>query len=114
MKLFGTVFFIVTCFFLLWVVLAGTPLGRINRTCTPAEWVGRFATTTGAAVSSDAEGSTRRGANTLYDTCRFYVFRMFYAEDYAALVAQQQGQSPAASSADKPAAPASTAHEGGK
>lgn len=102
MKLFGTVFFIVTCFFVLWVVLAGTPLGRINRTCTPAEWVGRFATTSGAAVSESAEGNVRGGANKLYATCRFFVFRQFYAEEYAALMAQQQAQQP------KPAKPAPT------
>lgn len=84
MKMFGTVFFICACFFLLWVVLASTPLQRINRACQPAEWVGRFATTTGAAVSSKTESQVQAGANTLFDTCRFFVFRQFYAEELRA------------------------------
>lgn len=101
MKMFGTVFFACACFFALWVVLAGTPLMRINRACTPAEWVGRFATTTGAAVSTDAEGNVKGGANKLYDTCRFFVFRQFYREEYMALKARHDA--PAASAKEAPA-----------
>lgn len=82
--MFGTVFFICSCFFLLWVVLASTPLQRINRACQPAEWVGRLATTTGAAVDEGTEATVAGGANTLFNTCRFFVFRQFYAEELRA------------------------------
>lgn len=85
MKMFGTLFFICSMFFLLFVVLASTPLARINRACMPAEWVGRLATTTGAAFSSGAERSLKSGSSTMYDTCRFFIFRQFYAEEWAKL-----------------------------
>lgn len=84
MKLFGTVFFIVCCFFLLFIILATTPLDRINRTCLPANWLGVTMTTIGAMVSTRTEDSVREGANTIYDACRFAIYRQFYAADYEA------------------------------
>lgn len=96
--MFGTVFFICSCFFLLWVVLAGTPLQRINRACTPAGWVGRAATTVGAVVSSKTEHQVAGGAHTLFNTCRFFVFRQFYAEE---LQQQRAAAAAAAPAADK-------------
>lgn len=99
MKMFGTVFFICTCFFLLFVMVASTPLERINRTCLPANWIGKVVTSTGATFSSRAETHAEATSNKLYDTCRFFVFRQFYADKLEQL--RKEAGSPAGVSADK-------------
>lgn len=82
MKMFGTVFFICTCFFVLFVVLAGSPVQRINRACMPVGWMGTAITTVGAIFSARTESQVREGSNTAFNTCRFFVFRQFYAEEW--------------------------------
>lgn len=89
MKMFGTVFFICTCFFLLYILLASTPLERINRSCLPVSWTGTAVTSAGAIFSQGAEAGAQRSSRTLYDSCRFFVFRQFYAEELARLRAAQ-------------------------
>jgi hypothetical protein len=90
MKMFGTVFFICTCGFFLWIMLATTPLERINRACEPTRWIGKTATTTGSLVDNKTEHQVAGGARTLFDTCRYFVFRQFYAEELARMRAQAE------------------------
>lgn len=82
MKMFGTIFFACCMFFLAYILLAGSPLERINRACTPVAWVGKAMTTTGAIAGRGAEARVSDFATQAHQTCRFFIFRQFYADEY--------------------------------
>lgn len=92
MKLFGTVFFALAMFFLAYILLAGTPLQRINRACMPMSWVGRAMTTMASFGSAGAEAAVKESSGGLYEGCRVFIFRQFYAEELRAL-RERQAQS---------------------
>lgn len=106
MKMFGTVFFALVMFWCAWVLLAGEPLSRINRTCSPVSWVGTTITTAGSLFSASAESDARRVAGEMFQTCRYFVFRQFYRDLYlemrarAAIAASERGPAKAATQAD--------------
>ena len=83
MKMFGTVFFACCMFFLGFILLAGTPLGRIDRGCAPLTWVGRAITTVAALGSDGAEERMRASVAEMHQSCRFVLYRQFYAEELA-------------------------------
>lgn len=91
MKLFGTIFFACVCFFAVWVLLASTPLERINRSCTPVTWVGRAMTTVGSFVSSRTEGDVQDAGARMFGGCRVFIFRQFYAEELKRLQQLREG-----------------------
>jgi len=97
MKMFGTVFFALVMFWCAWVLLAGEPLSRINRTCSPVSWVGTAITTTGSLFSTSAENDARRVSGEMFQTCRYFVFRQFYRDLYlemrakAAIASSERG-----------------------
>lgn len=90
MKMFGTIFFACVMFFFVWVVLAGTPIERLDRGCTPVNWAGKAVTSLAALGSAKAESRASATTQKLFFTCRYFWFRQFYADEYAALVARQQ------------------------
>ena len=105
MKLFGTVFFALVMFWCIWVLLAGEPLSRINRSCSPVSWVGTSITTVGSIFSAGAEADARRIAGEMFQTCRYFVFRQFYRDLYLELRARAAAQSQEAAPKVEPAAP---------
>lgn len=112
MKAFGTVFFALCMFFVGWVLLAGTPLGRIERTCKPTEWVGRAMTALVAIGGSDrAEAKSRAASGEVTKSCQFFVFRVFYAEE---LARQQALLEQARAGAEPAPAPAASRAEGSR
>lgn len=102
MKMFGTVFFALSMFFLGYILLAGSPMERINRGCLPMTWVGRAMTTLASFGSESAESRVRDSADGMFQGCRVFVFRQFYAEELKAMKEQQA----AAEAAAKAAVPA--------
>lgn len=99
MKLFGTVFFALTMFFLAYVLLADSPTKRINRGCQPVSWVGTFATTAAAIFSNGAEQKMQASVDEMFQGCRFFMFRQFYAEELAELARRQREAEQAVESA---------------
>lgn len=96
-KLFGTVFFALCMFFLAYVFLAGTPIERINRGCIPVEWVGRTMTSAAALAGNGAEAKMEASAGEMFQGCRFFLFRQFYAKRLEQLRAQADAGKPASS-----------------
>lgn len=94
MKLFGTIFFACVMFFVAWVLLASTPLDRINRTCTPMTWLGRAMTTAGSFISARAENEVRSAGTAMYGGCRVFIFRQFFAEELKRLQEARAGDAP--------------------
>lgn len=94
MKLFGTIFFACVMFFVAWVLLASTPLDRINRTCTPMTWLGRAMTTAGSFISVKAEREVSSAGVAMYGGCRVFIFRQFFAEELKRLQEARAGETP--------------------
>jgi hypothetical protein len=82
MKMFGTIFFACSMFFVVFVLLADSPKMRINRTCTPVTWAGKTLTSAGALAGRDVEMRVAGFADKAHQTCRFFIFRQFYADEY--------------------------------
>lgn len=99
MKMFGTVFFALCMFFLAWILLAGTPLERITRTCQPASWIGRAMTTAASLAGESAEAKVKASTDEMFQTCRYFVFRQFYAEELKAQMAAAEAARQAAGGA---------------
>lgn len=89
MKMVGVVLFACLCFFFVYILLAGTPLERLNRSCLPATWVGRAMTTVASFGSKDAEAKSAEGSDQLYNGCRYFLYRQFYADEHRELQEQQ-------------------------
>lgn len=100
MKMVGVVLFACLCFFFVYILLAGTPLERLNRSCLPATWLGRAMTTVASFGSNGAEAKSAEGADQLYNGCRYFLYRQFYAEEHRELQEQYEKVQ------SKPAAPA--------
>lgn len=101
MKMFGTVFFAATCFFFIFVIIADGPLERINRGCTPVTWVGKAFVTMASIVSTGAETKAKVASHEFFQTCRYTLYRQFYAEKHAAMKAEQEAREKAASEVKK-------------
>lgn len=86
MKMFGVVFFACICFFFVYILLAGSPVERLNRACLPTTWLGR-ALTTSAAIGggAGAESTMSEHADGLFNSCRFALYRQFYAQEHERL-----------------------------
>jgi len=82
-KWFGTLFFIVVMFFLAFIILTSSPMGRINRACLPVEWGGDVVTALVAVFKKDWEDGVREGAGKTTHSCRFFIFKVFYADEWA-------------------------------
>jgi len=70
----------------LWLILIlseSTPLGRINETCRPVKWGMKGASNFVGVFSGRGEDWMRDKSVTVHDACRFFVFRQFYAEEWA-------------------------------
>lgn len=79
------------CVYVLWVLLADRPLDRINRTCAPLTAVSRTLASVGSLFSDQGEATGAEAGRDLYQTCRYVVFRQFYAELYAQMKRHQVG-----------------------
>ncbi|HEU0197435.1 MAG TPA: hypothetical protein VFQ88_09515 [Nevskiaceae bacterium] len=88
--------------FVAYVLVAGTPLERINRVCSPITWVGKSFTALGDIAGHGVGGTLHHGASNTLQGCRFIVFRTFYSAEYQRLEAAR------AKHAKAPAAPAAT------
>ena len=88
MKMVGVVLFACLCFFFVYILLAGTPLERLNRSCLPATWFGRAMTTAASFSSNGAEAKSAEGSGQLYNGCRYFLYRQFYAEEHRELQEQ--------------------------
>ncbi len=92
MKMFGTIFFACVMFFAVWVILASTPLDRLNRGCTPVNWIGKAITSVAALGSANAEARAAATTESAFYTCRFFWFRQFYRDEYEAAMRARQAQ----------------------
>lgn len=84
--MFGAVLFACICFFFVYVLLAGSPVERLNRSCLPMNWVGKTLETIGS-IGAGAQGEEKMGEAkaTMFNTCRFALYRQFYSEEHKRL-----------------------------
>lgn len=110
LSLFGMIFLV----FAVYILVAGTPLDRINHVCSPIAWSGKAATAVTDLVSENAAASVWHGTATTFQSCRFVMFRTFYQSEYEREVEQvkraRQAKSAGTPSGDQ--APASDGGEG--
>ena len=99
---FLTVFFAGCCFFALWVVIAGSPTDRITRACAPTSWVGTMITSIASVFGAGAEQRSSTAMREMNVTCKYLVFRQFYAEDLARARAEAEAAK-SAGQGDEPA-----------
>ncbi len=100
LSLFGMVLIV----FAVYILVAGTPLDRINHVCSPIVWSGKAATAVTDLVSENGAASVWHGTATTFQSCRFVMFRTFYQSEYERTVqrakaahARRSGAAPGAS-----------------
>lgn len=69
--------------FAAWILIAGSPLERINHVCAPIAWTGKAFTAVADIASDRAAQSVWHGTANTFQGCRFVMFRTFYADEYA-------------------------------
>ncbi|TAN03142.1 MAG: hypothetical protein EPN36_14185 [Rhodanobacteraceae bacterium] len=107
LSLFGMIFLV----FAVYILVAGTPLDRINHVCSPIAWSGKAATAVTDLVSDSAAASVWHGTATTFQSCRFVMFRTFYQSEYEREVEQaKRAKSAGHQSGDR--APASDGGDG--
>lgn len=102
---FGYVFFLATLAFGLFVIVAGSPLSRIERACLPVEWVGRAITSVVSLGGPEPEGRVRVASEEAVLSCQYLIFRQFYREALEEQRAAREAREAAAAEQEPPAAP---------
>lgn len=77
-------------FFVLWVVLAGTPSGRLERGCAPISWGGSIVTSLAVLATPKYQADLEHGTDQVVYSCEFTAWRLFYSADYNRWLATQQ------------------------
>lgn len=68
--------------FVFWVFIAPVPQDRIDRVCSPIQWVGNL-TTSLTALSTEKHTETAvTWADKLDYSCQFLIWRLIYQDDY--------------------------------
>lgn len=94
-SLFGLSFIV----FFVWIIVAGSPLERINRGCAPIVWSGKVASSVTDIFSDNAAEKVWHGTATTFQGCRFAAFKTFYQAEYDHLRARRDQQQQAAQGA---------------
>ncbi|MEY2152273.1 hypothetical protein AB7849_15315 [Rhodanobacter sp. 115] len=84
-SLFGLAFIV----FFVWIIVAGSPLERINRGCSPIVWGGKVASSVTDIFSDSAAQKVWHGTAYTFQGCRFAAFKTFYQSEYQRLQAER-------------------------
>lgn len=68
--------------FVVWIFAAPLPQERIERACSPIEWVGNLATSTTALTKEDSAATAGRWSDKLNYSCKYMIWRLFYQKQY--------------------------------
>jgi len=79
-------------FFFGYVLLASSPLSRIERTCLPTEWAGTALVSTAGLFSAEAEVRTDQAMGEFTVACQYLVYRQFFRDDYLRLRAAEEAR----------------------
>lgn len=87
-----------------YILIAGNPLARIDRTCSPISWVGKAVSAASGIFSDSLAATMHNGAAQAQQGCRYVVFKTFYADEFAA--AKREADADAAAHANSTSTPA--------
>jgi hypothetical protein len=79
-----------------YVLLADSPLGRIERTCLATEWANTTVSSVASLFSDEAETRTEVAMGELTLSCQYLVFRQFYKDEYERMKAAREAAEAAA------------------
>lgn len=86
-KPFAGIFATLVFMYLIYLVLAGDPLQRINRACEPVFiWPGKAVTSAVALVSPNAAPPVAAKFDSGFHLCRRWVWSTFYQQEYDAML----------------------------
>src|SRR5690554_4729251 len=68
--------------FVLWIFMAPLPQQRIERACSPIEWVGNVATSSTALTTQDNTATAMKWSDKLNYSCQYMIWRLFYQKQY--------------------------------
>lgn len=103
-SLFGLAFVV----FFVWIIVAGTPLSRLNRGCAPIIWSGKALSAVVDVASDNAARKVWSGTAKTFQGCRFVLFKTFYQSEYERLQAEQAAAEHKGDTEKAPASAAST------
>lgn len=87
------------------VLLAGSPLARIERTCMATEWAGTTVSSVASLFSDEAEARTSVAMGEFTLSCQYLVYRQFYRDDFERLKAAREAAQRESEAADAKAEP---------
>lgn len=102
-SLFGLAFVV----FFVWIIVAGTPLSRLNRGCAPIVWSGKALSAVVDVASDNAARKVWSGTAKTFQGCRFVLFKTFYQSEYERLQAEQAAAARKGAAGDAPTPAAS-------
>lgn len=76
--------------FFVWVLVAGTPNERIERTCKPTVWAGKVVIATTDLINTDYSPKVTHFVEQANYSCRYIVWKTFYAEEWMKERAKQE------------------------
>lgn len=97
-SLFTNAFGFLTSIFLMswviWIAFTSSPIERLERTCAPTTWIGKFSTSV-AMLADDSERSVAPIRETFVRMnygCKFTLWRVFYEDDWKRAQAAEQAE----------------------
>lgn len=99
-KYIGAWAFIGLVIYMGYVILAGTPLARIERACLATEWAGTTVSSVASLFSSEAEARSKVAMGEFTLSCQYLVYRQFYRDDYERMKAAREAAQSEASAGE--------------
>lgn len=81
--------------FVFWIVIATSPLQRIENGCRPVGWVGNVTTSLSALVLPQQQARVKGWFEKLEYGCQYTFWRLFYEDDYNKWKASTEVTAPA-------------------
>jgi hypothetical protein len=89
-KHLGVWAFVGIVIYAIYVLLADSPLARIERTCLVTEWANKTASSVASLFSDEAERRTSIAMGEVTLSCQYLVFRQFYRDEYVRMKAARE------------------------
>ncbi len=78
--------------FIVWIVMATSPLNRMEHACSPVGWVGNVSVSLVALAVPCYQDTVQKAFDKGEYGCQYTLWRLFYQKEYNAYIASQTTQ----------------------
>lgn len=78
--------------FVLWIIMATSPLNRMEHACAPVGWFGNVSVSLVALAAPSYQNDVQKWFDKFEYGCQYTLWRLFYQKEYNAYIESQKTQ----------------------